>query len=753
MSSDLRTRKFQAETRKLLDLMIHSVYAQREVFLRELISNASDAIDKARYLALTDTTVDQTEPFAIRLLPDAAAGTLSVADNGIGMTYDEVVANIGTIAASGTEAFARAVAADGGAADGDGTTDAEAGAVDFGDGEGVVGDADGVNPDTPARDNAGQPDLIGRFGVGFYSAFMVADKVELVTCKHGADHAVRWESSGGDAYRIAKLPPGERGTRITLHLKGIARGQGADAADGGDPPKDFTDAAVLRGIVKRHSDFVAFPIRLEAAGDDGLSSEPLNSMQPLWSRPKSEIDAAAYDDFYRHLTRDWEPPLAHVHVRAEGQYEYAALLYLPSHAPFDLYQREGRRGLQLYAKRVFIMDECRDLMPEHLRWVRGVVDSPDLPLNISREMVQEDRLISAIRRHLTRRVYDELGTLLADDRARYETFWADFGAAVKEGLHHEPGDTERLRGLLLFRSTAVEGFTTLDEYTGRLLAGQSAIYYLAGDDAKLMRGAPQLEGFRARGIEVLLLTDAVDELVVSQLRMHADVPFRSAGETGVDLSAITPRAQTASTGGATDTASDAAGADAAGGASDVGTDGDADVAGDAGAKGGGRKRASKRKAANVDGADGASDGARSAAALPTPEAAAAERAALAPLCDRLAALLGETVTAVRPSDRLTTSAACLVVPEGSPSDHLLRLMKALGQDVETTKRVLELNPSHPVVRALVARHTSAPDDDGLLAYADLLYDSALVAEGQPPRDPVRYAQAVAEVMAAAVAAG
>jgi len=728
MSSDLRTRKFQAETRKLLDLMIHSVYAQREVFLRELISNASDAIDKVRYLALTDTTVDQTEPFGIRLLPDATAGTLSVEDNGIGMTYDEVVANIGTIAASGTEAFARAVAADGGAADGE--AEAEAG----------DGDVDAAN-------GAGQPDLIGRFGVGFYSAFMVADKVELVTCRHGADHSVRWESSGGDAYRIAKLPPGARGTRITLHLKPIARGQGADEADGGDPPKDFTDAAVLRGIVKRHSDFVAFPIRLEAAGDDGISSEPLNSMQPLWSRPKSEIDDAAYDDFYRHLTRDWEPPLAHIHVKAEGQYEYAALLYLPSHAPFDLYQRDGRRGLQLYAKRVFIMDECRDLMPEHLRWVRGVVDSPDLPLNISREMVQEDRLISAIRRHLTRRVYDELGTLLADDRARYETFWADFGAAVKEGLHHEPGDTERLRGLLLFRSTAVEGYTTLDEYAGRLLTGQRAIHYLAGDDAKLMRGAPQLEGFRARGIEVLLLTDPVDELVVSQLRMHADMPFRSAGEAGIDLSAITPRAQTAATDGADGTDGvDGVSADAADGGTDVAADGDADGAADAAAKEGGRKRASKRRAAKADG--GADDA--GPAAAPTPEAAAADRAALAPLCDRLAALLGETVTAVRPSDRLTTSAACLVVPEGSPSDHLLRLMKALGQDVETTKRVLELNPSHPVVRALVARHTAAPDDDGLATYADLLYDSALVAEGLPPRDPVRYAQAVAEVMAAAV---
>ncbi|MFN8422016.1 MAG: molecular chaperone HtpG [Anaerolineae bacterium] len=669
MSSDLRTRKFQAETRKLLDLMIHSVYAQREVFLRELISNASDAIDKVRYLALTDPTVDQSEPFGITLTPDAAAGTLTIADNGIGMTYDEVVANIGTIAASGTEAFARAVAADGGGDDGG----EAAGAVPFGDegaaaaggGEDAPAAAGEAGDDGAASDGQGaQPDLIGRFGVGFYSAFMVADKVELVTCRHGADHAVRWESTGGDAYRIAKLPAGARGTRITLHLKPIARGKD-DAADGGEPAKDFTDPAVLRGIVKRHSDFVAFPIRLEAAGDDGLSSEPLNSMQPLWSRPKAAIDAAAYDDFYRHLTRDWEAPLASIHVKAEGQYEYSALLYLPSHAPFDLYQREGRRGLQLYAKRVFIMDECRDLMPEHLRWVRGVVDSPDLPLNISRETVQEDRLIGAIRRHLTRRVYDELAAILESDREKYERFWVEFGAVFKEGLHHEPGDAERLRGLLLFRSTAGEGLVTLDEYAGRMLPGQQAIYYLAGDDAKLLRGAPQLEGFRARGVDVLLLTDAVDELVVSQLRQHADHAFQSAGEAGVDLSGITARAESALT-----------------------ADGEA--------------------------ADEASP------AL----------AAVGPLCDRMAALLGDAVASVRPSDRLTTSAACLVVPAGSPSDHLMRLMKALGQEVEMPKRVLELNPNHPLVRALAQSDAAAPDDAVLGAYADMLYDSALVAEGQ-----------------------
>lgn len=681
MSSDARTRKFQAETRKLLDLMIHSVYAQREVFLRELISNASDAIDKARYLALTDPSVDQSTPWGIRLTPDRAAGTLTIADNGIGMTYDEVVANIGTIAASGTEAFARSLAGDGTAGEGEAADgdDAPAPAEAFVDGHGD------------------RPDLIGRFGVGFYSAFMVADKVELETTRHGADHGVRWSSTGGDAYRIAKLPPGPRGTRITLHLKPVARGLGADD-DGGDPPKDFTDPAVLRAIVKRHSDFVAFPIRLDDGTADGLASEPLNSMQPLWSRPKGEITPTEVEDFYRHLTRDWEPPLAHLHVKAEGQHDYQALLYLPSRAPFDLYHRDGRWGLQLYAKRVFIMDACRELMPEHLRWVRGVVDSPDLPLNISRETVQEDRLIGAIRRHLTRRVYDELATLLADDRARYERFWSDFGPVLKEGFHHAPTDAERLRGLVLFRSTAGDGFTTLDEYAARMPAGQAAIYTLSGDDDKLLRHAPQLEGFAARGIEVLLLTDPIDEIVVGQLNAHADHPFRSAAEADIDLTAVQPRA-------------DAGAGDAAGAAASDATDG---------------------------AAAGGAPGATSSAATD-----------IGPLCDRLAALLGDAVAAVRPSDRLTTSAACLVVPAGSPSDHLVRLMKAFGQEVEPAKRVLELNAGHAVVRALAARHAATPDDAELGAYAELLFDSALVAEGHPPRDPVQFAQRVAAMMATA----
>lgn len=687
MSSDARTRKFQAETRKLLDLMIHSVYAQREVFLRELISNASDAIDKARYLALTDPSVDQSTPWGIRLTPDRAAGTLTIADNGVGMTYDEVVANIGTIAASGTEAFARSLA--GGEASG------EREVVDGGEG---VADGDDASAMAGAlRDDQGdRPDLIGRFGVGFYSAFMVADKVELETTRHGADHGVRWSSTGGDAYRIAKQPPGARGTRITLHLKPVARGLGAAEDDGGDPPKDFTDPAVLRTIVKRHSDFVAFPIRLDDGTADGLASEPLNSMQPLWSRPKGEITPTEVEDFYRHLTRDWEPPLAHLHVKAEGQHDYQALLYLPSHAPFDLYHRDGRWGLQLYAKRVFIMDACRELMPEHLRWVRGVVDSPDLPLNISRETVQEDRLIGAIRRHLTRRVYDELAALLADDRDRYARFWSDFGPVLKEGFHHAPTDAERLRGLLLFRSTAGDGFTTLDAYAARMPAGQAAIYTLSGDDDKLLRHAPQLEGFAARGIEVLLLTDPIDEIVVGQLGAHADHPFRSAAEADIDLSAIQPRA----------------GADA------------------------------EAAAAASAGADGAAAGDPS-------DAAPGDAADIGPLCDRLAALLGDAVAAVRPSDRLTTSAACLVVPAGSPSDHLVRLMKAFGQAVEPAKRVLELNPGHAVVRALAARHAAAPDDAELGAYAELLFDSALVAEGHPPRDPVGFAQRVAAMMATA----
>jgi len=633
-----RERKFKAETRKLLDLMIHSVYTQREAFLRELISNASDAIDKARIIALTDDSlaVDPAD-YAIDLVPDRDAGTLTIRDNGIGMTYDEVADNIGTIARSGSEAFAAA--------------------LDGGEGAGA--------------------ELIGRFGVGFYSAFMVAERVELATTKHGADHGVQWSSEGGESYHIARTEPGPRGTSITLHLRPAARGQAEPGSDEGEPPQDFTDPDVLRTVVKRHSDFVAFPIRLEVPREGGdMATDVLNTRQPIWTRSQDDVPEESYHDFYRHIAHDWRPPLSTIRVKAEGTLEYTALLFLPTEPPMDLYTAEHRRGLQLYVRRVFIMEEARELLPEHLRFVRGVLDSPDLPLSISREAIQEDARVNAIRRHLTRKVHDELARLLNAERERYEGFWQGFGSVVKEGFAHAPEASDKLRELVLSRSTYREGWTTLAEYAARMPEDQEAVYYLIGERLETLRAAPQLEALRARGIEVLLLTDAVDEWVVAAV-----------GEVGGKRLLSAASAEL------------------------------------------------KPKAAEVltpggDGGPGAE--------------------ALAGLVGRLGGILAERVAQVRLSERLVDSAACLVDAEGAPSARTVRLMQAMGQPMAAPKRILELNPGHALIKRLHAIHTVSPNDNRIEDAAELLYDLALIAEGEPPSDAAAFARRATRVMAKAL---
>lgn len=661
MAGKVRTRKFQAETRKLLDLMIHSVYSRQDVFLRELISNASDAIDKLRFLALTDPALaDLGQDFEIRLRPNEAAGTLSVIDNGIGMDEDEVIANLGTIARSGSAAFLAAVT---------GAEGAEAGA-----------------------------DLIGQFGVGFYSAFMVADRVTVVTQREGAEHALRWSSAGGDDYTIERLPPQGRGTAVTLQLK---RGADRDLPDSvdfeeGAPAELFTQPWRLRQIVKTHSDFIAYPIVLEtpaadearagSAGSD-LERETLNSMRPLWTRRKEEIAEAEYHEFYHHLTHDPRDPFEVIHAHVEGSHEYTALLYLPAQAPFDLYAREHRRGLRLYARRVFIMEECREIMPEHLRFVRGLVDSPDFPLNISREMVQQDRLIAAFGRQLHRRVLDTLRARMERDRPGYEAFWSHFGAVLKEGLHYEPGQSQAIGALCLFRSTAGEGWVSLAEYAARMPEGQTAIYYLTGEDLARLRQAPQLEVFRARGVEVLLLSDPVDELVVANIGGQAERPLVSAARGDLDLSGIPAPA-----------------ADESAEAVDTGAD---------------------------------------ASAAPAPEN-------LRPLLDHLAACLGGAVESLRVSSRLTDSAVCLVSAEEGLPPHMARLLRSMGEEVPEPQRILELNPKHPLILRLYAIHQVNPADPRLAAAAPMLLDQALLAEGAPLPDPAAFARSVAELMAKAV---
>ena len=452
MSTTIRERhEFQAEVRQLLDLMIHSLYSHKDIFLRELISNASDALDKVRFEAITRPEVTPAGELEIRLEADAGARTLSVWDNGIGMTREEVVQNIGTIARSGTREFLLAI-----------------------------------------RDQKGQiaPELIGQFGVGFYSSFMVADRITLVTRKAGETTATRWESSG-DGYELAEAERDVAGTTVTLHLK---------PKDEEDGLRDYTEPHVLRDIVKRYSDFVGYPIRLKA--------DTLNSMKAIWARPKEEVSEQEYRDFYKHLTHDWNDPLEHVLVRVEGTVEARALLYIPAKAPVDLFMRDGKRGVQLYVKRVFIMDDWEALLPPWLRFVRGVVASDDLSLNVSREILQKDRQIQAIRKHLTRRL---LGALKDLPRDQYVKFWPEFGAVLKEGLIGLDENQDRILELVMARSTS-EGLTSLADYVGRMKFGQDAIYYMTAATQSAAERSPHLEAFRDQGYEVLFFTDPVDEL-------------------------------------------------------------------------------------------------------------------------------------------------------------------------------------------------------------------------------------------------
>ena len=473
--------EFQTEVRQLLDLMIHSLYSHKDIFLRELISNASDALDKVRFEAITRPELTPAGELEIRLEADAAARMLSVWDNGIGMTREEVVQNIGTIARSGTREFLQAI-----------------------------------------REQKGQiaPELIGQFGVGFYSSFMVADRITLVTRKAGETTATRWESSG-DGYELAEAERDVAGTTVTLHLK---------PKDEEDGLRDYTDPHVLRDIVKRYSDFVGYPIRLKA--------DTLNSMKAIWARPKEEVSEQEYRDFYKHLTHDWNDPLEHVLVRVEGTVEARALLYIPAKAPVDLFMRDGKRGVQLYVKRVFIMDDWEALLPPWLRFVRGVVASDDLSLNVSREILQKDRQIQAIRKHLTRRL---LGALKDLPRDQYVKFWPEFGAVLKEGLIGFDENQDRILELVMAQSTS-EGLTSLADYVSRMKEGQDAIYYMTAATQGAAERSPHLEAFRDKGYEVLFFTDAVDELWLRLDRQLKGKKLVSVAAAGVTLDASSSEA-------------------------------------------------------------------------------------------------------------------------------------------------------------------------------------------------------------------
>src|SRR5215471_583460 len=483
MIAKMKEYQFQAETKKLLDLMIHSLYSNKEIFLRELISNASDALDRLRFEALTDPTMLEADgKYEIRLETDKEARTLAISDTGIGMSRDEVVANIGTIARSGTDEVRKGLEA------------------------------------APTAQLAA--DLIGRFGVGFYSSFMVADKVVLTTRKAGETTATRWESTADGTYLLSEAERERRGTTVTLHLK---------QADPEIGIEDFTDQWVLSRIVRKYSDFVTYPIigkyiREETDNDGGLvkESEPtiviedkiLNSMKPIWSRPQAEVLESEYADFYRHLSNDWTPPLKTIPLKAEGKIEYQALLFIPAQAPYDLFYHGYHGGLRLYAKRVMVMENCADLLPGYLRFVKGVVDSADLPLNISRQMLQQDRHITQIRKWLAKKVLDTLQEMKEKEYEKYLQFWGQFGRALKEGVGSDYGNKDRIVSLLLFQSSNdPEKLTTLQGYVERMKDGQNEIYYLTGESRGMVENSPHLEAVKEKGYETLYLVEPVDELL------------------------------------------------------------------------------------------------------------------------------------------------------------------------------------------------------------------------------------------------
>jgi molecular chaperone HtpG len=484
MTEATQTEKhaFQAEVSRLLDIVAHSLYSERRVFLRELVSNAADACDRLRYEALQAPGLlgDDPDP-AIVLAPDAKARTLTISDNGIGMTRDELVGNLGTIARSGTAAFVKG-----------------------------LGDA--------AKEGA--PSLIGQFGVGFYAAFMVAARVEVVSRRAGSDEAWRWTSDGRGEFTVEPATRAARGTDIVLHLK-------EDAAE-------FAEEEVLRGIVRDYADHIAVPVRLAGAKD----GETLNQASALWTRPRGEVTEQQYAEFYRHVGHGFDEPWASIHWRAEGRIEYTGLLFLPSDAPFDLYSPERRHQVRLYVRRVFITDKAEELLPRWLRFVAGVVDSADLPLNVSREMLQNNPVVRLMRQGLVGKVMGELEKRAKDDAAGYEAFWKAFGPVLKEGIVHDPEQRQRLLALARFRSTAVDGWTSLADYVGRMKEGQEAIHYVTGESPDALRRLPQLEGFLKRGVEVLLLSDPIDDFWLGEVDGFDGRKLRSVTRGGDDLAKI-----------------------------------------------------------------------------------------------------------------------------------------------------------------------------------------------------------------------
>ena len=616
------TLGFQTEAKELLQLMIHSLYSNKEIFLRELISNASDAIDKHRFESLTNSALVEDETsYQIRVLADPDAKTISIIDNGIGMNRDDVISHLGTIAKSGTAEFLA----------------------------GLTGDQ--------KKDSQ----LIGQFGVGFYSAFIVAKEVVVETRRAGdaPTEAVRWTSSGEADYQIESIEKADRGTKVVLHLH--------------SDHEEFLSYWRLQNVIKKYADHVSVPVSIlkpQEKEEDEPTEEVINSATALWTRSRSDIKDEEYQEFYKHIAHDFQDALTWSHNRVEGKLDYTSLIYVPAKAPFDLWNREAPKGLKLYVQRVFIMDEAEQFLPLYLRFIKGVVDSNDLALNVSRELLQKDPAIDSMKAALTKRALDILEKLAKNDPEAYQAFWSEFGQVLKEGPAEDFANKEKIAGLLRFATTHTDGPTqdqSLADYVGRMKPEQEKIYYVAADNYQTAANSPHLEVFRAKGIEVLLLSDRIDEWLVGHLMSFDEKSLQDVAKGSLDL------------------------ADAS-----------------------------------------------------ESEKAAADQAkeSLAGLLEKIQAELGEAVSEVTVSHRLTESPACLVVAEDDMGMQMRRILAQAGQSVPDANRIFEINPDHPLVKRL----DEETDVDRFNRLVRILFDQALLAEGTALDDPASYVQRLNQLL-------
>jgi len=623
------TLGFQTEVKQLLNLMIHSLYSNKEIFLRELISNASDAVDKLRFEGLSDDALFENDSeFEITVDIDKEARTVTITDNGIGMTRQEVIEHIGTIAKSGTSQFFQSLTGD------------------------------------QAKDSH----LIGQFGVGFYSAFIVADNVTLITRRAGlgAEHGVCWESKGDGEYSLETIEKPARGTSVVLHIR--------------EDEDEFLESYRLRNIISKYSDHITLPILMKkesmgAEEDKDESAEPeletVNRASALWARPKADITEDEYSEFYKHVAHDFEEPLAHIHNQVEGKYEYTSLLYIPSRAPFDLWDRDSKHGIKLYVRRVYIMDDAEQLMPNYLRFVRGIIDSSDLPLNVSRELLQRNKAIDNIRAGSVKKVLGMLEKMAKSDVEKYTSFWKEFGRVIKEGPGEDFTNIKQIAKLLRFSTTHTDDeaqTVSLADYVDRMKPGQEAIYYVTAESFSAAKNSPHLEIFRKKGIEVLLLSDRVDEWLVSSFTEFEEKPLKSVTQGELNL-------------------------------------GDLD---------------DKEKKAEQEETGKAFDD----------------------VVKKMKEALGDSVSDVRITHRLTSSPACLVTGEHDMSANLERILKSAGQAVPGSKPIFEFNPEHPLVLKLKDESDSSRFDE----LTQVLFDQALLAEGGQLDDPATFVKRMNELL-------